>query len=409
MQRTPWHTAKIPQQGFTLAELLGGIIAAAIFVSGATGIMVQLLISDRRDSARTEVQSEMQAALNFIAADLRQSVYVYNDEWSGVERRFDSPTSPNTRTGSPDDIPDLNQILRAIPEGASLIPTGSLTGVDWQRPVLAFWRVENLPANCRPTVIPSPEPGQPYRTEGQVAAQTRLARTGVGYELVVYNLKLNRGYHTRTLPTAAADQTWWQAGQGRILRQVYRPHVWSNCERSGSSPPTDTAGPSGLNAMVNTSYILPEPPEFSRWPFNRNPSPSPITTILGTPITADVTGAGSIRAATLGSGGVSGFTSVEVLATFVNAPQTPTAAPSCPVGYVVSSDLAMVGFHACVGLRNSVTDPTGSQDVILSLMGNAWGRAGFDPNTACDLQSDPGYCPVVSTQVFIPAYFRRNN
>jgi len=395
-------------QGFTLGELLGGMIAAAIFVSGTAAIVVQLLVADRRESARTEVQAEMQAAINFIAADLRQAVYVYNDEWRGGTR-FDAPTSPATRVGSPDGIPDLNQILRASPEEMSLIPTGPLEGGDWRRPVLAFWRVENLPANCRPTVRPSPEASQPYRTEAQVKAQNELTRMGVAYELVVYNLKLNRGYHTRTIPPASDSEgrRWWQAGQGRILRQVYRPHIWSDCYRTTTAAATAPAGPGeGQNPMVNESYVLPQPPEFSRWPFDAN---GKIITLLGEEITADSAGAGRIREADLGGGGTSGFTNVEVLATFVDAPQTPGPAPACPQGYIVSSNTAMLGFYACVSLRDTRRDPAGSQDVIVHLMGNAWGRAGFDPNTACTLTSDPGYCPVVSRQVFIPAHFRRED
>ena len=404
-------------QGFTLGELLGGMIAAAIFVSGTAAIVVRLLVADRRESARTEVQAEMQAAINFIAADLRQAVYVYNDEWRGGTQ-FNDPASSATRVGSPDGIPDLNQILRAIPEKMSLIPTGSLTGGDWRRPVLAFWRVENLPANCRPTVRPSPETSQPYRTdrtEAQVKAQNELTRMGVAYELVVYNLKLNRGYHTRTIPPASDSEgrRWWQAGQGRILRQVYRPHIWSNCYRTTTAAATAPAGPGeGQNPMVNTSYVLPQPPEFSRWPFDAN---GKIMTLLGEDLLGrEITpnyerAAGRIREADLGGGGTNGFTNVEVLATFVDAPRTPGPAPACPQGYIVSSNTAMLGFYACVSLRDTRRDPAGSQDVIVHLMGNAWGRAGFDPNTACTLTSDPGYCPVVSRQVFIPAHFRRED
>lgn len=160
--------------------------------------------------------------------------------------------------------------------------------------------------------------------------------------------------------------------------------------------------------MVNTSYVLPQPPYFSRWPFNER---GEIVTVLGTTITADSSGAGLIRAADLGGGGVNGFTNAEVLATFINAPRDPASAPppACPQGYILSSNLATVGFYACVRLRNTVTDPAGAQDVIIHLMGNAFGRAGFDPATPCTLDSDPGYCPAVSRQVFIPAHFRRED
>ncbi len=66
-------------QGFTLTELLVSIIISALIVSGLLYLVVELLENDARESARNETQREMQLAMNYIATDLREAVYVYDD------------------------------------------------------------------------------------------------------------------------------------------------------------------------------------------------------------------------------------------------------------------------------------------------------------------------------------------
>ncbi len=66
-------------RGFTLTELLVSIIISALIVSGLLYLVVELLENDARESARNETQREMQLAMNYIATDLREAVYVYDD------------------------------------------------------------------------------------------------------------------------------------------------------------------------------------------------------------------------------------------------------------------------------------------------------------------------------------------
>ena len=65
--------------GFTLLELLVAMIVAGIVVSGLLYIVVELLQIDRRESALTRTQLDMQRAINYIADDIREAVYVYED------------------------------------------------------------------------------------------------------------------------------------------------------------------------------------------------------------------------------------------------------------------------------------------------------------------------------------------
>jgi prepilin-type N-terminal cleavage/methylation domain-containing protein len=66
--------------GFTLTELLVVVIISSIIVSALLGLVVQLTGTEQRESVRTETQREMQMALNYIASDLRQAVYIYEGE-----------------------------------------------------------------------------------------------------------------------------------------------------------------------------------------------------------------------------------------------------------------------------------------------------------------------------------------
>ncbi|GAB4217336.1 MAG: hypothetical protein OHK0012_21520 [Synechococcales cyanobacterium] len=387
-----------PTQGFTLAELLGGVIASTIFLAGTTGIVVQLLIADRREAARTETQAEMQAALNFIADDLRQAVYIYGDEFTGTNF-----TTFTARTSAPDGIPDLNQILSpsttVAAGGLDLIPKSGSTAFP-DRPILAFWRVSTLSQDCRPTttVTPDPTPPTPLPTDTTVAAKNSFRSTGVAFELVVYYLRWNN----HNPPSSdTVELTWRNQGPARIHRRVYRPFINGDCDTSST-----------FGSDLNESYVAPDPPFFSRWPFDTS-TPEKIVTITGTEIAATSGGVTAIRAGNLGGGGTGnrqGFTPNTVVVSYVDRSNVTV---TCPANYSLGSSFSRIGFYACVRIKDTQNNPSLAQDVYLYLMGNAYNRAGFAPANSppafdCGANGDPGYCPQVSTQVFARTYFDRS-
>ena len=89
------------------------MLVAGIVVSGLLYLVVELLQIDRREAALTQTQQDMQRALDYIADDIREAVYVYSDPATVV---------------SSDKVQDL--------------PSGS-------RPILAFWRpvAQTVPNN----------------------------------------------------------------------------------------------------------------------------------------------------------------------------------------------------------------------------------------------------------------------
>ncbi|MEQ8972787.1 MAG: hormogonium polysaccharide secretion pseudopilin HpsC [Coleofasciculus sp. C1-SOL-03] len=67
-------------KGFTLIELLVAIILAALVITPLLGFMVNLLATDRKEQAKSTTGQELQSALDYIARELEQAVYIYDGE-----------------------------------------------------------------------------------------------------------------------------------------------------------------------------------------------------------------------------------------------------------------------------------------------------------------------------------------
>lgn len=64
--------------GFTLMELLVTIAISFIIVSTLLNVVVNMLGSERREEAKVNTEQDVQAALDFIADDLQEAVYIYD-------------------------------------------------------------------------------------------------------------------------------------------------------------------------------------------------------------------------------------------------------------------------------------------------------------------------------------------
>ncbi len=66
--------------GFTLIELLVALIMAALIITPVLGFMINFLQTDRREQAKTTTEQDIQSALDYMAQDMQQAVYIYNEE-----------------------------------------------------------------------------------------------------------------------------------------------------------------------------------------------------------------------------------------------------------------------------------------------------------------------------------------
>lgn len=111
-------------KGFTLIEVLVSMLIAGLVLSTLLYLVVELLRIDRRELSLERVQRDTQRAMDYIADDLKEAVYVYS--------------TPDTVTNNPV-LKDLYDDLAA----------------NNGEPVLAFWRPdpieETLPGVCSTT------------------------------------------------------------------------------------------------------------------------------------------------------------------------------------------------------------------------------------------------------------------
>jgi hypothetical protein len=124
------HTEK----GMTLVELLVGSIMAFLIITPMLAFVVDMLNTDRREQVKSNTEQDIQAAVDFIAQDLSQAIYIYDN------RALNGPTGPNEQ-----------------PVGPQLPPTPpNTTGT----PILVFWKRQqlknSLPIN--PTVAATVKP-----------------------------------------------------------------------------------------------------------------------------------------------------------------------------------------------------------------------------------------------------------
>lgn len=117
--------------GFTLIELLVAMILATLVITPLLGFMLNIMNSDRQEQAKATSATEIQAALDYIAQDLAQAIYIYDAD--ALTRDLTS-------------LPNTSGIRNQIPPIAD---TPGCTSPTTCIPVLVFWKRET-----RKNVIP---------------------------------------------------------------------------------------------------------------------------------------------------------------------------------------------------------------------------------------------------------------
>jgi len=110
------------EKGMTLVELLVGAIMAFLIITPMLGFVVDMLNTDRREQVKSNTEQDIQAAVDFIAQDLSQAIYIYDN--------------------SADGVPKLRR--------EDFIPSGATQGT----PILVFWKRQQL--NNSLPIVPGP-------------------------------------------------------------------------------------------------------------------------------------------------------------------------------------------------------------------------------------------------------------
>ncbi|MEM9542849.1 MAG: hormogonium polysaccharide secretion pseudopilin HpsC [Cyanobacteria bacterium P01_E01_bin.42] len=110
--------------GYTLIELLVAMIIAALVISPLLGLAVNLLQTDRQEQAKATSEEELQLAVDFMARDLRQAVYIYDTN------ALEDPNTINAETSG---------IQNQIPPGSGALGTTCID-INTCKPILVFWK-----------------------------------------------------------------------------------------------------------------------------------------------------------------------------------------------------------------------------------------------------------------------------
>jgi len=97
-----FSTRKNRDHGFTLVELLIGLVMAFLVLTPLFGLMISIMNTDEKEQAKTTSEQELQTAIDFITRDLQQAVYIYDSQ--GVTNNY-SATAANS--GIRDSLPTV--------------------------------------------------------------------------------------------------------------------------------------------------------------------------------------------------------------------------------------------------------------------------------------------------------------
>jgi prepilin-type N-terminal cleavage/methylation domain-containing protein len=321
------HRRVNPSKGFTLLELLVSLAIGSVIVYLMLFAVVELLRTNQREAARSDTQRDMQAALDYIARDLREAVYVYDGNCLRATRIAACPSNVN-HTG----------LLNYLPL--------ELTGTNPVNvPVLAFWRVDPLPDDLIRTcsiraaaLNPTPPATVPPELLGIPCVSLRM------YTLVVYSLRLNQ-------PT---DETW--KGRARITRYTLPQYL--------SDTTVAAAGSSTFFTQGWASPIAPKT-DFPSWPLDSGLLPA----AWSRP---------AFRQETL----VDFVDDRSLAGTNVSCPSNPTGVTNQV--YIPTPNNPAVtrrGFYTCINVTTEVSGTIKSnqtnQEVVVYINGNAAGKPGI--------------------------------
>ena len=220
------------EKGMTLVELLVGSIMAFLIITPMLGFVVDMLNTDRREQVKSNTEQDIQAAVDFIAQDLSQAIYIYDN------RALNGPLGPNEQL-----------VRRQLPQNAD------------GTPILVFWKRQqlknSLPIN--PTVA--------ARVKPKICSDQTTAQCNDTYvlSLVAY-------YQVRD-----DNPTWCQPAGGTCPSRIIRYEIRDGIDRLPDPSPGAAATSYG---RTNTTTAQQTDPAFHTL-FNLNNPTRDVTTPAG--------------------------------------------------------------------------------------------------------------------------------
>jgi type II secretory pathway pseudopilin PulG len=117
-------------KGMTLVELLVGSIMAFLIITPMLAFVVDMLNTDRREQVKSNTEQDLQAAVDFIAQDLSQAIYIYDKTAIDLIRN-QLPDNADSNTKIPILVFWKRQLIKkAVPIDASIKPLDCVSNSD---------------------------------------------------------------------------------------------------------------------------------------------------------------------------------------------------------------------------------------------------------------------------------------
>jgi len=179
------------EKGMTLVELLVGSIMAFLIITPMLAFVVDMLNTDRREQVKSNTEQDIQAAVDFIAQDLSQAIYIYDN---------------NTTTG----IPAITPFLPPLETG------------EEKTPILVFWKRKILEKSLPVNTTDTPQP-KDCRPEAKPGEDGDCNDTYVLSLVAYYQFK-------------SPDNTWCQPSGGPCPTRIVRYQIQDGLENKSSDP-----------------------------------------------------------------------------------------------------------------------------------------------------------------------------
>jgi len=182
------------EKGMTLVELLVGTIMAFLVITPMLAFVVDMLNTDRREQVKSNTEQDLQAAVDFIAQDLSQAIYIYDQE--GITATTAKlPPPPTNTTGTPilvfwkrqqikNAVPINSAVSAKTPSACPL--NGSECNDTYVLSLVAYYQIRDTTPNstwCQPSGGTCPTRIVRYETRDGVKNPTSVDPTNPYYSL----------------------------------------------------------------------------------------------------------------------------------------------------------------------------------------------------------------------------------
>ena len=169
------------EKGMTLIELLIGTVMAFLILTPMLAFVVDMLNTDRREQLKANTEQDIQAAVDFIAQDLSQAIYIYDNNFINQAAADGTPgiraQLPNPVNGTPilvfwkrhqirDAVsvvttPAANRVLPINCDNTNLNPNNNPNACNdaYVRSLVAYYQIKETDPRsiwCQPSGNPCP-------------------------------------------------------------------------------------------------------------------------------------------------------------------------------------------------------------------------------------------------------------